>query len=139
MNNRLAEGYEPDFDIDAEVGRQGELWILSIRKALQEGRVEVKTDEMASRTQNIYIEDQCCRRDGWQPSGIATTEADAWVHVLVSGKFAFLFSVEFLRELYTRQGRPQSCDRGSHPTRGKIIPIGSIIAAALPRSTGRIA
>ncbi len=139
MNNRLSDGYQPDFDIDAEVGRREELWVADIRLALQEGRVEVKMDEKASLTQNIYIEDECCRRDGWQPSGIATTKADAWVHVLLPGKFALLFSTGFLRELYTCRGRPHSCDRGSHPTRGKIIPIGSIIAAALPRSTGRIA
>ena len=66
----MAAGYEPGFDIDAEVGHQGALFTLKVIEALKDGSSEVKTDAMAVRTGNLYIECQCLKRGRWAPSGI---------------------------------------------------------------------
>jgi small subunit ribosomal protein S4 len=52
-HDRLANGYVPDFDLDAEVRRQAELYVASIADALRDGTVEVKADEKARRTAGV--------------------------------------------------------------------------------------
>jgi len=71
---------------------------LELAKLLGEGRVELKTESyLWERTGNICIEYMC---DG-KPSGIATTQANAWVHQLKrqDGTTIYLmFPVEQLKE-----------------------------------------
>lgn len=128
--DRLAHGYEPRFDIDSEVGRQGEIFIASVVDAIKNGAShEVKTDVQALRTGNFYVEFECLRRGRWEKSGIATTEAELWGFVL--GESAFFVPTALLRDLARerhRQGRIKSCDRGSHPTRGVIVSIAWLIS-----------
>jgi hypothetical protein len=78
--NRMSEGYEPRFDIDLEVGRQGELFVARIVDSIAASRHEVKTDEKALLTGNIFLEVQCLYRGRWERSGIARTEAEVWCH-----------------------------------------------------------
>lgn len=118
--NRLATGYEPTFDIDAEVGRQGELFIASVVDAARSASIEVKTDERAAITGNFYVEFECRGK----PSGIAVTSCELWAFVL--GDSAWVVPVSTLKELARlrlRQGHVKECERGSHPTRGVIVPI----------------
>lgn len=131
--DRLSDGYVPDFDLDYEIGRQGELFTVDIVEAFQRDAVEVKTDEQASRTGNVFVEYECRRRDGWHPSGIATTEAVAWVFVLVRDSLMLVIDTNHLkavaRECHKR-GQTRPCSRGSHPTRGVVVPIRSLIVPA---------
>src|SRR5215475_8359534 len=76
--DRMADGYQPDFDIDAAAGRQGELLVADVIRALRDGSAEVKTDEMALVTGNVYIECECLRRGKWRPSGVMATGAEIW-------------------------------------------------------------
>ena len=53
--DRIQVGYQPDFDIDAEAGSQGVLWVASTIDALRDGTVEVKRDYSFSSTGNIFV------------------------------------------------------------------------------------
>lgn len=128
--NRLSSGYEPDFDLDMEVGRQGEIFTRDIAKAVAEGRVEVKTDERCEQTGNVYIEFACKKRGQWYPSGITATKAEAWVFVLGRRSMLVAFPVWLLRRLYDRARANEfktRCTRGSHPTQGVIIPLNLLL------------
>lgn len=123
-SDRLAKGYEPTFDIDAEVGRQGELFITSVVDAARSASIEVKTDERAASTGNFYVEFECLKRGQWTKSGIAITSCELWAFVL--GDSAWVVPTSTLKELARvrrRQGHVKECMRGSHPTRGVIVPI----------------
>lgn len=124
--DRLTDGYQPDFDIDQQVGRQGELWVTNIIRALLEGRSEVKTEEAALRYGNLYVEFQCLRRGRWRWSGIATTKAEVWVSIPIPDGMAIVISTERLRSIVKPKwlrGDIKECVRGSHPTRGVTVPI----------------
>lgn len=131
LPDRMADGYEPRFDIDHEVGKQGELFVSDLIAALKSERVEVKTDLKAQKTGNIYVEFECKRRGTYVPSGISTTEAAVWVFVLDMGNLAVAISTHFLREIGRaayKAGKVRECLRGSHPTRGVVIPVAELLS-----------
>lgn len=131
-DQRLVDGYEPRFDIDYERDRQGELFVHDIIRLLQTESVEVKTDERAKDTGNVYVEYECLRGGEYVKSGLATTDADAWVFVLEKGDLAVFVSTLMLRELAReayKKGRLRECVRGSHPTRGVVIPLAELVSA----------
>jgi hypothetical protein len=130
MNNRLSEGYEPRFDIDAEVGYQGQLFVHNITDALKAGSIEVKTDERALSTGRVYIEIECQTRTGWRPSGISSTLAELWAQVLPGS--VVIVETRLLRRVaeHAYLDHPElrvDCRRGSHPTRGVAIPLGVLL------------
>lgn len=123
--DRLADGYEPRFDIDAAVGHQGELFTQNIAAGLADGSVEVKTDERAVATGNVYVEYACYRRGEWRPSGVQTTQAEFWAFV-VGGRVLVSAPVADIRraaQIAFKTGRKRECKRGSNPTRGVVIPL----------------
>ena len=119
--DRLADGYEPDFDIDYQVGHQAELFVKSLIDSLAAGRIEVKRDARAADTGNIYVETECKRMGVYRPSGIAATKADAWAFVL-SDDLVVITTTTGLRRAM-EHGSIAGCPRGSHPTRGVLIRI----------------
>lgn len=126
--DRRANGYQPDFDIDMAVGAQAEIFVANIIDSLsQRGVVEVKYDARYQDTANIYVEYMCQRRDGWQPSGIATSKAPFWAFVLGMDTFCFVIATETLKEACRTKWKDPShmrqLNRGSHPTRGVILPL----------------
>ncbi len=126
---RLAEGYEPSFDIDYEVGRQGELFVSRVIDSLTGGSasIEVKTDERVAQTGRVYIEYACQRRGRYEWSGIATTRADLWAFVLPANVL-IVAPVESVRALVRRRWQNRAeCSRGSHPTRGVVVPVGLFV------------
>lgn len=134
MNDRLSAGYEPDFDIDYKAGVQGELFVQDIIESLRSERVEVKTDEKARETGNAYIEFACLRLGKYRASGIAITKAEWWVHVLEPQSLAVVIGVERLKILARKaraDGRVAECVRGSHPTKGVLIPLKDLLRDAL--------
>ena len=130
--DRHAEGYEPRYDIDSEVGRQGSFFVMDIIDALKGDRVEVKRDLKSQETGNIYLEYECKKRGRYVKSGLAITEADLWVFVLDHGDLALAVSTDLLKKMgrvaFTR-GQKKECQRGSHPTRGVVIPISELAEA----------
>lgn len=126
--DRFADGYEPNFDIDAAVGHQGEMFWRDVQKCLADGSAEVKTDEKALVTRNIYLEYECLKQGKWQPSGIASN-SEVWVHVI--GTIAVAVPMWQIREAARRAyraGRKKEMLRGSHPTRGVLIPLNELLS-----------
>jgi hypothetical protein len=118
----------PDFDIDVAFGAQGELFVANIIDSLSKrGSVEVKMDARYADTGNVYVEYKCKRADGWNWSGIATTQAAFWAFVLGMDTFCFVVETETLKDaVRERWGNPNShveCTKGSHPTKGVILPV----------------
>jgi hypothetical protein len=124
-------GAEPEFDIDYEYGRQGEMFVTSIRKAMQEDRVEVKRDGKFAETGNLYVEFACLKRGKWSPSGIATSTSEAWTFVLGDSEVALTLSTELLKDVCRmayRQGRIAEEKDGSHPTKGVLLKVSTLMA-----------
>lgn len=129
----MSDKPQPNWDLDYAAGRQAELWVSDIRKALEEDSIEVKLDRRFCDTGNIYVEFECKGK----PSGIAKTKSKVWVQVLVQDELAIVISTERLKELarkFYKDFRRSETD-GSHPTRGVAIPVEEIIRGAIKRRT----
>jgi hypothetical protein len=101
MKAKTVTGYEPRFDIDLKRGKVGEDKTLGIIDAINESRIEVKTDYGVWKTGNLYIEYEKQNRQGdWVPSGIASTEADYWAFAFKDG--AIFVETSRLRELVAK-------------------------------------
>lgn len=126
--SRLAEGYEPRWDIDRAVGLRGELHALSIREAFAQGSVEVKTDERAADTRHVFVEYECNGR----PSGVATTEAMVWAFIIGDRLVAVPADtlLTLARKAYENPRNRVECVRGSHPTKGVRVRVSHL--AGLP-------
>ena len=91
----MTEGYCKGFDIDLKFGKMGEEFTSLVFEG--NSKVEVKTErDIWVRTGNVAIEMRC----KGQPSGISTTDATVWIHLLsYKGviKGGFLFKVDELK------------------------------------------
>ena len=73
----LTEGYCKGFDLDLEYGKMGEDFVQKVMEG--NTKIEVKTErDIWKTTGNIAIEIRC----NGKPSGLSTTEADTWIHLL---------------------------------------------------------
>ena len=73
----LTKGYCKGFDIDLEYGKMGEEFVQKVMEG--NTKIEVKTErDIWKTTGNIAIEIRCNNK----PSGLSTTEADTWIHLL---------------------------------------------------------
>jgi hypothetical protein len=77
--------YNPRFDIDLQFGEKYEDCLADL---LNRGKVEVKTErDLWAKTGNIAVE----IRWNDKPSGLSTTEADWWAHIMtVEGEIKFV-------------------------------------------------
>ncbi len=91
----LTEGYCKGFDLDLEFGKMGEEFTQKVFEG--NSKVEVKTErDIWATTGNIAIEMRC----KGVPSGVSTTEANVWIHLLAENgviKGGFLFKVDELK------------------------------------------
>lgn len=133
---RIAKGYQPDFDIDYKIGHQGELFIASVLDSLEDGaRIEVKNDQRAAETGNFYLEYSCFVSGQWVSSGVARKTAEsAEVMSLIVGNSVVVSAprnlVAAVAADYWMRGAQyrKECMRGSHPTKGVIVPIGQLVS-----------
>ena len=93
----LVSNYKEDkFDVDLRYARQFEELVAEIFE--DGGRVEVKTERnIWATTGNIAVEIKCRN----EPSGIATTDADYWIHLLALDNDVFggfIFPTQKLKE-----------------------------------------
>lgn len=111
------------FDIDLEYGQSRE---DALETFLTDSnmKIEVKSDEKAKETGNIYVEYKQRKGSEWVDSGIAVTEADIWAVEVRSDNFVLL-STDKMKELAKRayeQGKTVS--GGDHNnTKGILVPI----------------
>jgi hypothetical protein len=124
--DRNSDGYEPRFDIDAEYGRQGELFVTRIIDALKKDSVEVKRDGKVGETGRLYVEFEHDpgRRGIYKPSGISTTHADLYAFVFGDAPSCLVVSTELLRALIKAPGiQVKEETHGSCPTRGYVVSV----------------
>jgi hypothetical protein len=122
---------EPDFDIDREIGAQGELWVGSVRAALQANRVEVKGPKPFLREQSFYVEYKCRGRDGkWRPSGISTTKSELMLFTFGSLPGGLVIDREWLKRAVKHAHKNPlkrvACTRGSNPTFGVTVSLSDL-------------
>ncbi len=129
--DRMSNSYEPRFDIDLAVGRQGEMFVARIVEALTQGSsIEVKTDDAAEKWRRVYLEYECLYGSEYRRSGLATTSAELWATVLagdvlvVAPVWRYRYAA---RKAFRKPGLRRALDRGSHPTRGVVIPLESLL------------
>ena len=125
---RLVTGYEPRWDIDAAVGQLGEGYAANVIEDLKTSSVEIKTDEKALKTHNIYVETECLRNGEYVSSGISTSQARFWAYVL-GRSLVLVLPTHILRQAMTA-GTRSACTRGSHPTKGYLVSLSALIAAS---------
>ena len=93
----LTEGYCKGFDLDLEYGKMGEDFVQKVMEG--NTKIEVKTErDIWKTTGNIAIEIRCNNR----PSGISTTEADTWIHLLAYNGIiegGFLLKVRVIKDM----------------------------------------
>lgn len=133
---RDAPGYQPQWDIDYRLGRQGELFVSSIRDGLANDRTEVKTDMRALDTGRLYVEFESTNARGvWHRSGLAVTTAEVYMFVLQLDGLAVCVTTDLLRavcrKLWPRNVHEQT--RGAHRSRGVCVPIGFLLAECRKR------
>ena len=91
----LTEGYCKGFDIDLKFGKMGEEFTQQVFEG--NSKVEVKTErDIWMTTGNVAIEIRC----KGEPSGLSTTEANVWIHLLAYKgeiKGGYLFIVDELK------------------------------------------
>lgn len=123
---------QPDFDIDREIGAQGEFWVSDLRKALAErARIEVKAPALFLREQTFYVEYECRGRDGiWRPSGIRTTKADLHFFKFGSLPGGLVVATDWLKRAcevaYRKPAARKECQRGSNPTRAVVVGLADL-------------
>ena len=90
----ITEDYTKDkFDIDLDFGKVGEKAVEEMLEG--DGTIEVKTErEIWKTTVNIAIE----IRSRGKLSGLSTTTAKTWIHMLDGGGGGFIFPVDKLKE-----------------------------------------
>lgn len=128
---RMAVGRNPEWDIDWEIGKNGELFVVDLIQSLKDGaRVETKTDVWAATTGNLYVEYSCRYFGQYQPSGIAVTKADVWALVMSTEVVIFtpVDRLKMVARYYYTLGRIKNGGlSGSHPTWGVLIPVSNIL------------
>jgi hypothetical protein len=83
--------YSSSFYYDLELGEQSETWL---KELFADGRkIEVKTDLMADKTKNIYIEIY----SRGKKSGLSTTQAEYWI--IKTQNVAIIISTKTLKEI----------------------------------------
>ena len=58
----MTEGYQPHWDRDLARGKQGEMFVDDVLKAIQEQRAEIKRDAWWPITNRLYVETHCRKR-----------------------------------------------------------------------------
>ena len=118
-------GYNPayDFQIDLAFGQIGETQLIQFFQAVQNGKVEVKSDRY--RNGRMAIETQQKPLGGsWKDSGINTTEAEWWAYRLAPESFVFVSVARLKRYLRTHKNRLEkrdfACD-SINPSRGFLL------------------
>jgi hypothetical protein len=118
---------QPDWDIDRERGETAEALVRRLRTTLLTAECEVKCDDRAAQTGNVYVETACKTANGWQPSGLNVTKASTWVWVLFDMRVVIWMPVWLLKDL-ARTAPESACLVGSHPTRGRLLSLDRLLS-----------
>jgi hypothetical protein len=95
--------------------------------------IEVKNDQQAKRTGNVFIETQCYNETTrkWYPSGINSTKASAWLYIFREKPFSAIIIQTSILKLIAKNYPEREAARTSPPAKGVLIAIPALIAASL--------
>jgi len=116
--------YSSSFTYDLSIGEIGEDWVNEIFNGKQ--LIEVKTDRIAHKTGNIFIEYE----SRGKPSGLATTTANYWIYRLEEIDTGIIISVKNLKEIcriFYKNKQYLKTGGDSNTSKGFLIPIKEII------------
>jgi hypothetical protein len=119
--------WRPDFDLDYQAGRQGELLVADVLRQIANGdaRIEVKTERYANWFVFVEVQ-QKPRGCDWRPSGIATTSAEYWAFVKPNGCI-ILAQTEELRKHIAKSQLVGGGENGDNPTRGVLVNVALLV------------
>ena len=124
-----SEGYNPDFDLDIERGWVAEEELRAVLGELFTGgdRVEVKRDDRALETGNVYLEKSHKPRgsDIYKPSGLKDTKAEYFGFKI--GNVLLVAPTQAWRYVGNKYGEPKACVVGDNPTKGAVVPLIDLI------------
>jgi len=114
--------YSSSFYYDLEFAETSEDWV---KELFSDGfKIEVKSDRMAHKTGNIYIEVYSRGKE----SGISTTIAHYWIYRINTNDTAILISTKRLKELVKLFHKGKFTKGGDNNTSlGVLIPIKEIL------------
>ena len=127
--------YQPDFDHDFSRGKVGEQLVDTFLKALEGSTIETKTDAMAYRTGNVYIETWQWRDDenDARPSGINTSKADYWCFASPRANGFVMIQSDWLKAIIKETKAPKATQPISGPktmaSEGRLVRMQDIIRA----------
>lgn len=110
--------YSSSFTYDLHVGEYAESWAKGL---FSNTKVEVKTDSLAHKTGNAYIEVY----SRGKASGISTTEADYWIYKIESSGSAIVIPVSRLKELVRKYHQLNGFTKGGDDdtSLGVLVPL----------------
>lgn len=125
MDGRPVTGYEPGFDFELVRGQEGERFVHELLFTHGD-KCEVKDDFKCLETGNVFVEYECCGRDGiWRKSGIAATDSDVYCVRIADTEFFLVSTTRALREVVKAAWRdPKNrveCKYGENPTKGVLL------------------
>lgn len=114
--------YSSSFTYDLHVGESAESWV---KELIGNSRVEVKTDSLAHKTGNAFIEVY----SRGNPSGISTTTAEYWVYRIESNGSAIIVSTQRLKELVKKYYKINGMTKGgdNESSKGVLIPLSELL------------
>lgn len=120
-----------DFKVDLAHGQEAE---RELSEAFHACTIEVKRDDRAADTGNVYVEFEADKgaTGRFEPSGIATTEAD-WQAFKVRDVF-LLVPTDYMRTLARKawvRRRIGEQRHGSCPTRGALVSLHELVHPAV--------
>ena len=115
--------YSNSFYYDLDFAESAQKWVNDLFTGGL--KVEVKSDRMASKTGNIFIEVYSRGKE----SGISTTEAAYWIYRIDDKDLAIIISTKRLKELvkyfYGKNGFKNGGDNDT--SKGVLIPLNSML------------
>jgi hypothetical protein len=134
--------YNPNFDVDFSRGKLGEDLVSALPEMIQDGKIEVKTDSLAIKTGNFYVE--TWQRNvydmEWKKSGINVTTADYWAFVVEQTGAMYLISTSDLKDLIRknidkyREGEQSIVNYQTNGSRGRLVPVLDIATKMLGKN-----
>ena len=130
-----ATGYQPYFDHDLERGKVGESLLSTFLSDLAEGaKFEVKTDYLAWKTGNFYIETwqwNWSDKSDIRQSGINVTTADWWVFAGPNGNGFIAIRTSDLKDII-RETNPSKAEQpitndNTNASEGRLVPVKEVL------------
>jgi hypothetical protein len=112
--------YSSSFTHDLDFGTVGEDWVNDIFTSGK--KVEVKTDRLAHKTGNVFIEYE----SRGKPSGVSTSDAHYWIYIIDESKSAIILDVNILKDKlrkFHKEGRYLMNGGDNDTSKGFLIPI----------------